>query len=82
MKFKAINLESKAAGSVELSDEIFGLEPRGDILHRVVRWQLAKRQADTEMLADHCQAGSPAVSFFCLFDPREAPQNLLTSTRF
>ena len=47
MKIKAIDLESKAAGSVELSDEIFGLEPRGDILHRVVRWQLAKRHAGT-----------------------------------
>jgi large subunit ribosomal protein L4 len=47
MKIKAINLESKAAGSVDLSDEIFDLEPRGDILHRVVRWQLAKRQAGT-----------------------------------
>jgi large subunit ribosomal protein L4 len=47
MKIKAINLESKAAGSVDLSDEIFGLDPRADILHRVVRWQLAKRQAGT-----------------------------------
>ncbi len=47
MKIKAINLESKAAGSVELSDEVFGLEPRADILHRVVRWQLAKRRAGT-----------------------------------
>ena len=47
MKIKAINLDSKAAGSVELSDEVFGLEPRADILHRVVRWQLAKRQAGT-----------------------------------
>ena len=47
MKIKAINLESKAAGSVELSDEVFGLEPRADIMHRVVRWQLAKRQAGT-----------------------------------
>ena len=47
MKIKAIDLDSKAAGSVDLSDEIFGLEPRADILHRVVRWQLAKRQAGT-----------------------------------
>ncbi len=47
MKIEAINLESKASGSVELSDDVFGLEPRGDILHRVVRWQLAKRQAGT-----------------------------------
>ncbi len=47
MKIKAINLDSKAAGQVDLADEIFGLEPRADILHRVVRWQLAKRQAGT-----------------------------------
>jgi large subunit ribosomal protein L4 len=35
------------AGNVTLSDAIFGLEPRADILARVVRWQLAKRQAGT-----------------------------------
>ena len=39
--------DGKAGDKVELSDEIFGLEPRTDILHRVVRWQLAKRQAGT-----------------------------------
>jgi large subunit ribosomal protein L4 len=39
--------EGKDAGQVTLSDEIFGLEPREDILARVVRWQLAKRQAGT-----------------------------------
>ncbi|MFT7524135.1 MAG: large subunit ribosomal protein L4, partial [Candidatus Paceibacteria bacterium] len=43
----AIKLDAKSAGSVELSDAIFGLEPRADILHRVVRYQLAKRQAGT-----------------------------------
>ena len=32
---------------IELSDEVFGLEPRADILHRVVRWQRAKKQAGT-----------------------------------
>jgi large subunit ribosomal protein L4 len=47
MKIKAINLEAKAAGQVDLSDEIFGLEPRADILQRMVRYQLAKRQAGT-----------------------------------
>ena len=47
MKIKAVKLDSKAAGQVDLADEIFGLEPRADILHRVVRWQLAKRQAGT-----------------------------------
>lgn len=41
------NADGKAGEKVTLSDEIFGLEPRADILHRVVRWQLAKRQAGT-----------------------------------
>lgn len=47
MKADVIKLDTKAAGSIELSDAIFGLEPRADILHRVVRYQLAKRQAGT-----------------------------------
>ena len=47
MKLAIITLAGDDAGSVDLSDEIFGLEPRADILQRVVRWQLAKRQAGT-----------------------------------
>ncbi len=47
MKADVIKLDAKAAGSIELSDAIFGLVPRADILHRVVRYQLAKRQAGT-----------------------------------
>ena len=42
-----ISLDASPAGSIELDDAIFGLEPRADILHRMVRWQLAKRQAGT-----------------------------------
>jgi large subunit ribosomal protein L4 len=47
MKLEVITLDSAAAGEVDLSDAIFGVEPRADILHRVVRWQLAKRQQGT-----------------------------------
>src|SRR5262245_54610954 len=47
MELKIVALDGKAAGSVELPDAIFGLEPRADILHRCVRWQLAKRQRGT-----------------------------------
>ena len=47
MKTDVIKLDAAKAGSIELSDAIFGLEPRADILHRVVRYQLAKRQAGT-----------------------------------
>ena len=47
MKLDVIKLDGGKAGSVELTDEIFGLEPRADILHRVVRWQRNKAQAGT-----------------------------------
>lgn len=47
MKLDVISLSGKKAGSVELADEVFDLEPRADILHRVVRWQRAKAQAGT-----------------------------------
>jgi large subunit ribosomal protein L4 len=47
MELKIITLDGTAAGTVELPDTIFGLEPRPDILHRCVRWQLAKRQRGT-----------------------------------
>jgi large subunit ribosomal protein L4 len=45
MKTKVLNLDNKASGEVELKDEIFGLEPRADLIQRVVVWQLAKRRS-------------------------------------
>src|ERR1700755_3409349 len=47
MELKVTTLEGKEAGSVQLSDTIFGLEPRADIIARCVQWQLNKRQAGT-----------------------------------
>ncbi|HEY5817869.1 MAG TPA: 50S ribosomal protein L4 [Mesorhizobium sp.] len=47
MDIKITTLAGKEAGNVKLSEEIFGLEPREDILQRVVRWQLAKKQQGT-----------------------------------
>jgi large subunit ribosomal protein L4 len=47
MELKITTLDGKEAGSVDLSDAIFGLEPRPDILQRCVKWQLAKRRAGT-----------------------------------
>ena len=45
MKVKVLNLDGSAAkGEVELNDDVFGLEPRADILHRVVTWQLENRR--------------------------------------
>ena len=45
MKVKVQNIDGKAAGDLELNDAVFGVEPRADILHRVVTWQLEKRRA-------------------------------------
>src|SRR6186713_1468682 len=45
MKVKVQTLDAKSGGDLELNDEIFGVEPRADILHRVVTWQLVNRRA-------------------------------------
>jgi len=47
MELKITTLDGAEAGSVNLSDAIFGLEPRADLLQRCVKWQLAKRRAGT-----------------------------------
>jgi large subunit ribosomal protein L4 len=47
MDVKVTTLSGGDAGKLALSDEIFGLDPREDILQRVVRWQLAKKQQGT-----------------------------------
>ena len=58
MKLGVITLDSGKAGDIDLSDDIFGLEPRADLLHRVVRWQRAKAQAGT-----HSTLGKSDVSY-------------------
>lgn len=47
MKLDVINLDGSKAGDIELDADLFGLEPRADILHRVVRWQRNNAQAGT-----------------------------------
>jgi|TARA_B110000879_G_scaffold177562_1_gene232175 large subunit ribosomal protein L4 len=44
LKIKVINIDNKPGKEIELSDFVFGIEPRSDIMARVVRWQLAKRR--------------------------------------
>src|SRR5205809_6032543 len=44
MKVKVQTLDAKAGGDIELDDAVFGVEPRADILHRLVTWQLEKRR--------------------------------------
>jgi len=47
MKVKVTDLDAKSVGEINLPEEIFGVEVRTDLMHRYVRWQLAKRRAGT-----------------------------------
>ncbi len=55
MKASVTTLEAGTAGDIELKDEIFGLEPRPDILQRMVRWQQLKRMAGTHASKDRSE---------------------------
>lgn len=55
MKVDITTLEAGSAGSVELADHVFGLEPRPDLIHRMVRYQTLKRMAGTHHAQDRSQ---------------------------
>ncbi len=60
MKVKVQSFAGTDAADIELNDEVFGLDPRADILHRVVTWQLEKRRATargTRERADVARSG-------------------------
>lgn len=63
MKADITTLANETIGSVELADDIFGLEPRSDILHRMVRYQLAKRQAGTHSCKDRSRVSGTSRKF-------------------
>src|SRR5580704_12160485 len=55
MQLKVTTLEGEEAGSVTVTDAIFGLNPRPDILQRCVNWQLAKRQRGTHAVKNRSE---------------------------
>jgi large subunit ribosomal protein L4 len=55
VKFDITSLDGKSAGSIEVSDEIFGLEPRPDLIARMIRYQLAKRRAGTHAVKNRAE---------------------------
>ena len=64
MKQDILSLDNKNVGSIELSESIFGLEVRADILQRVVRWQLARQQAGTHKTKGRSEVSlTPAKPF-------------------
>ncbi|WP_321339732.1 50S ribosomal protein L4 [Breoghania sp.] len=63
MELAVKTLDGGAAGSINVSDEIFGLDPRADLMHRVVRWQLAKRQAGTHKTKGRSEIAATGKKF-------------------
>ena len=55
MELNVTTLDGKKAGSVQLSDAIFGLEPRADLIHRCVVWQLSRRQRGTHKVKNRSE---------------------------
>lgn len=64
MKLDVIALDGKKSGSLDLSDDIFGLDPRTDILQRMVRWQLASRQAGTHKTKNRSEIRATTAKMF------------------
>lgn len=64
MKADITTLDAKKAGTVELSDAVFGLEPRPDILARMVRYQLAKRRAGTRSVQDRSEVNYTGAKLY------------------
>lgn len=64
MKIDVRTLDAKKAGSVDLDDAIFGLEPRADILQRMVRYQLLKRQAGTHLARDRSMVSGTGAKMY------------------
>jgi large subunit ribosomal protein L4 len=64
MKVKVLMLDGGAeAGDVELNDAVFGVEPRADILHRVVTWQLEKRRAPASATRERSEVARTGKKF-------------------
>ena len=64
MKLDVIKLDGGKAGSIELNEALFGLDPRADILHRVVRWQRAKAQAGTHSVLTRAEVSNSTKKIY------------------
>jgi large subunit ribosomal protein L4 len=63
MKVKVQSFGAKSGGDIELNDAIFGVEPRADILHRVISWQLEKRRAPARAARERSEVNRTGKKF-------------------
>jgi large subunit ribosomal protein L4 len=64
MKADITTLDAKKAGTVDLPDHVFGLEPRPDILARMVRYQLAKRRSGSTHVKDRSEINATTAKMY------------------
>ncbi len=63
MKVKVQKIDGKASGDITLNDDVFGVEPRADILHRVVTWQLENRRATARPTRERSDVARTGAKF-------------------
>ena len=63
MKLKVQTLDAKAKGDIDLNDEVFGVEPRADILHRVVTWQREKARGTARPTRERSEVARTGKKF-------------------
>lgn len=81
MKVSVKTLDNKKAGDIDLSDEIFGLPPRADVLHRMVNWQLAKRRSGNHKTKDISEVSGTGKKPYAQKGTGRARTATLRSTR-
>lgn len=64
MDMNVTTLAGKASGKISLSDEVFGLEPRADLIQRMVRYQLAKRRAGTHDVKNRSEINKTGIKMY------------------
>ncbi len=64
MDISVTTLDGKSSGKVSVSDAVFGLEPREDLLHRMVRYQLAKRRAGTHDVKNRAEINATTKKMY------------------
>ena len=64
MKVAVKTLDNKSAGDLMLADGVFGIAPRGDIVARVVKWQLAKRRAGNHKVKSRSEVSATTAKMF------------------
>ena len=82
MKTKVISLDNKSVGEIDLSDDVFGVTVRTDLLHRMVTYQLAKRQAGTHKTKGVSEISGTTKKPFAQKGGGRARQGSLRSPQF